>query len=58
MPPRTAAASTIHGNPTSKTKIPTKASAAIAHSTPFFSARAPIRHAANSTTATTAGLMP
>ena len=35
-----------------------KASAAIAHSSLFFSAREPMRQAANTTMATTAGLMP
>jgi hypothetical protein len=53
-----AAASTIAGNGTCNAKIATNAAAAIAHSHAFFSAREPMRHAACSTIATTAGLMP
>ena len=39
-------------------KIATKAATAMAHSQAFFSAREPMRHAANTTIAVTAGLMP
>ncbi len=49
---------TIAGNGTSNAKIATKPTAAMTHSTGCFSAREPIRHAACSTIATTAGLMP
>ena len=56
--PSSAAPSTISGNGTSNTKIATNASAAIAHSAGCFSAREPIRHAACSTIATTAGFTP
>ena len=46
------------GNGTAKALIATNAAAAIAHSSGCFSARRPMRHAACSTMATTAGLMP
>ena len=46
------------GNGTPNPNSATKDSAAIACSTRFFKARAPIRQAAKTTMATTAGLMP
>ena len=52
------APSTIAGNGTENANIATNAAAAMAHSVGRFSARVPIRHAACSTIATTAGLMP
>ncbi len=58
MVPRMAAASTIHGKSSLRKKMPTKASTAMMASTSFLIALAPMRQAANSTTATTAGLMP
>ena len=49
---------TIAGNGTSSAKIATKAAAAIAQSAGCLSAREPMRCAAASTIAVTAGLMP
>ena len=46
------------GKGTSKAKMATKAAAAMAHSTPCLSAREPMRQAAKTTMAVTAGLMP
>ena len=46
------------GNGASKAKMAMKAAPAMAHIQPFFSARVPIRCAACSTSAVTAGLMP
>ena len=46
------------GNDTANTKIATNDAAAIAHSAPFFKVRPPIRCAAWSTIAVTAGLIP
>ena len=48
----------MNGNGTLNAKIATKAAAATAHSAAFFSAREPMRCAACSTIAVTAGLMP
>jgi hypothetical protein len=56
--PSAPAASTIAGNGTAKAKIATNAAAAIAHKEGDLSARVPMRHAACSTMAVTAGLMP
>ena len=56
--PTSAAPATISGNGSPRAKIATKAAAAIAHNTRFFSARVPMRCAACSTIAVTAGLMP
>ncbi len=56
--PATPAASTMAGNGTANTLIATNAAAAIAHSSGCLSARPPMRHAACSTMATTAGLIP
>ena len=56
--PSSAAPSTISGKGTASAKMATNAAAAIAHSAGCFSAREPIRHAACSTIATTAGLTP
>ena len=49
---------TMAGNGTPNTNSATKAVPAMAHSTPLRSARVPMRHAASSTIAVTAGLMP
>jgi hypothetical protein len=54
----TAAVTTINGNGTRNAKIATNAAAAINQSSGCLSAREPMRHAACSTIATTAGLMP
>ncbi len=48
----------IIGNGNCRAKIATKEAAAIAHSQLFFSARAPMRWAACTTIAVTAGLIP
>jgi len=56
--PRRPAVSTMAGKGTFRAKIATKAAAARIHSRPFFRAREPMRQAANSTMAVTAGLMP
>ncbi len=56
--PTAPAAMTIAGNGTWNAKMATNAAAAIAHSAGRRSARVPMRHAAKSTIATTAGLMP
>ena len=48
----------INGNGTSKTKMATKAAAAIASITRFLSARRPMRTTACSTIASTAALSP
>src|SRR5437867_10954586 len=56
--PITPAASTIAGNGTLNAKIALNAAAAMAHRGGDLSARDPIRHAACSTIAVTAGLMP
>jgi hypothetical protein len=53
-----AAVNTITGKGTFKAKIATNDAAAIAHSQLFFSAREPIRWAACTTIAVTAGLIP
>ena len=46
------------GNGVSKAKMATNAAAAMPHIQRFFSARVPMRYAACSTIAVTAGLMP
>jgi hypothetical protein len=56
--PISAAASTIAGNGVSKAKIATKDAAAMPHIQRFFSARVPMRWAACSTRAVTAGFSP
>jgi len=48
----------MSGKGTLSAKIATNEAPAIAHSQPFFSAREPMRWAACSTMAVTAGLMP
>ncbi|MNT32903.1 hypothetical protein D3C72_1688080 [compost metagenome] len=58
MNPARAAPSTMSGNGTSRAKMATKDAAAIAHNQSFFSVREPIRWAAWTTMAVTAGLMP
>ena len=52
------AASTIKGKGTFSAKMATKAASAMPHSAAFFSARLPMRQAAATTMAVTAGLMP
>jgi hypothetical protein len=56
--PISAAVSTIAGNGTRSANSAMNAAAAIAHNHAFFSVRWPMRQAACSTIATTAGLMP
>jgi len=56
--PMTAATSTMSGKGSCNAKMATNDAAAIAHSAPFFSAREPMRWAACTTMAVTAGLMP
>ncbi len=56
--PISAATATMAGNGTANAKIATKAAAAILHSHALRSAREPMRHAADTTMAVTAGLMP
>ncbi|MDT4887522.1 hypothetical protein FQZ97_1239840 [compost metagenome] len=56
--PTRAAPSTIRGKGTFKAKMAMKEAAAMPHNQLFFSAREPIRWAACTTMAVTAGLMP
>ena len=56
--PAIAAATMISGKGTSRSAMPTKAAAAMAHRPGAFSVREPMRWAACSTIATTAGLIP
>src|SRR3989344_4620712 len=56
--PVTPAPSTISGNGRPSAKMATKAAAAMPHNQPFLSTREPMRTAADTTMAVTAGLMP
>ena len=58
MKPSSPAPSTISGKGTAKANMARKEAAASAHSTRFFKAREPMRQAAKTTMATTAGLIP
>jgi hypothetical protein len=56
--PAIPAAVTMYGKGTEKAKIATNAASEMLQSSAFLSAREPMRQAANSTIAVTAGLMP